>query len=80
MLGAGLGDPLSDIDVDEVKIISFLEVLAGAQQVDDYIGVFDHVLDEALVPQVGVPLHPGFVCMIMEVLVCPVTLSSLTCS
>lgn len=31
MLGAGLGDPLSDIDVDEVKIISLLDVLAGAQ-------------------------------------------------
>lgn len=58
VLGAGVGNPFGNFNVDELKVLAFFEFMSGAEQVDDDIGVTDHALNLALVLVVHGVVNP----------------------
>ena len=61
VLGAGLGDAFCHLDIDELEILPLLQLVSGAEQVDDHVGILDHSLDLCLIAVVHAPVDPGAV-------------------
>lgn len=80
MFGTGLSDSLCHLNIDELKVLSLLKLVPGAEQIDHYVGILHHALNLSLVLVIHAPINPSSICMWKGILVGPVVCSSFRCS
>ena len=49
MLSTGLSDPLRNLNIDELEILNFLDLMPGSQQIDSNVRVDNHLLKLLLI-------------------------------
>ena len=80
MLGASLGDPLRDFNVDELEIFNFLDLVSGPQQIDGDVGDDNHFLELLLILIIHGVVKPGPIFLTRQLRVGPQVLNSLSWS